>query len=162
MSFTQITNGPTAEGYLAFLRESVGIGPEYLADDSLWVQATYAMAIATVNNALIYADYGNSIYAMAVYNYGADRLLNLANDAPGQCFFRDQRQSLGLHSFSAGLVVSSADQGTSQSLEIINAAKSMTLTDLQMMKTPYGRAYLDYAQNYGGNIWGLTTGRRVF
>jgi len=162
MSFTQITNGPTIEGYLAFLREGVGIGPEYLPDDSLWVQATFDMARATVNDALIWADCGRSVYTMAVYNYGADRLLNLANDAAGQCFFRDLRSSLGLHSFSAGLVVSSSDQGTSQTLEIIAAAKSMTLTDLQMMKTPYGRAYLDYAQNYGGNIWGLTTGRRAF
>ena len=153
MSFTQPTK-PNTVDYLTFIRNGLGIGPAFLPDDSFWIQGTFSMAIATVNDALNRVD--GTIYTLAVYNFAADRLLNFALDEPGQSYFRDMRSTLGLNSFSAGLVNASADQGTSQSLEIIEAAKHMTITDLQLMKTPYGRVYLDFAQSYGSTIWGLT------
>jgi hypothetical protein len=147
---------PNVDDYLLFLREGVGIGPAYLPDDSLWVQTTLDMAIGTVNDWINVAD--PRMYTIAVYNFGADRLLNFGLDEPGQCFFKDTRAALGLNSFSSGLISASADQGTSQSFEVIEAAKRMTITDLQMLRTPYGRVYLDIAQSYGSNIWGLTRG----
>ena len=153
MSFATPTK-PNMADYLLFIRQGVGIGPAYLPDGSLWVQATYDMAIATVNLELLKAS--GSIYTLAVYNFGVDRLLNFALDEPGQSYFKDTRQALGLNLFNAGLVNASSDQGTSQSLEIIEAAKRLTITDLAMMKTPYGRVYLDFAQSYGPTIWGLT------
>jgi hypothetical protein len=145
---------PNVADYLLFLRQGLGIGPAYLPDNSFWIQATFDMAKAIVNDQLIIAD--ATMYTMAIYNFAADRLLNFALDQPGQEFFRDMRQSLGLNSFQPGFIISSADQGTSQSFEVIEAAKRMTITDLQMMRTPYGRVYLDIAQSYGSTIWGLT------
>lgn len=151
---------PNATDYLAFLREGVGIGPAYLPDDSMWVGATLAMASATVD--LNLAAFGSptlgqpSPYVLACYNFAADRLLNFAIDQPGQSYFKDMRASLGLNSFSPGVVSSSSDQGTSQTLEVIEVAKRFTITDLQMMKTPYGRIYLDFAQSFGPTPWGLT------
>ena len=34
-------------------------------------------------------------------------------------------------------------------------AKLMTITNLEMTRTPYGRAYLGFAQEYGPVAWGL-------
>ena len=156
--FTQPTT-PNTVDYLTFIRQGLGIGPAYLPDDSFWIQGTFSMAMSLVNDVLRKvptANGGPSVYVLAVYNFAADRLLNFALDQPGQSYFKDMRAALGLNTFNAGLVNASSDQGTSQSLEIIEAAKRMTITDLQMMKTPYGRAYLDLAQSYGAAIWGLT------
>lgn len=151
---------PNLADYLLFIRQGLGIGPAYLPDDSMWIQATFDMSLGMVNLGLAALTMpgvtGSTIYTLACYNFGADRLLNFALDMPGQSYFKDMRASLGLNAFSAGLVNASSDQGTSQSLEIIEAAKRMTITDLQMMRTPYGRAYLDFAQSWGSTPWGLT------
>ena len=149
---------PNVTDYLTFIRNGLGIGPAFLPDDSLWITTTFNMAKATVNLALTSATVGTvaPYYTLAVYNFAADRLLNFALDQPGQSYFKDTRAALGLNSWAAGLVAASGDQGTSQTLEVIEAAKRMTITDLAMMKTPYGRAYLDFAQAYGPTIWGLT------
>jgi hypothetical protein len=147
---------PNVPDYLTFIRQGLGIGQAFLPDDSLWIQATFDMAIGTVGLFLRCADTTGNIYTLAVYNFAADRLLNFALDTPGECYFRDVRASLGINSFQPGLLTSSADQGTSQSFQVIESAKNMTITDLQMMKTPYGRVYLDFAQSYGSNVWGLT------
>jgi len=149
---------PNVTDYLTFIRSGLGIGPVFLPDDSFWITATFNLAIGTVNLALTNATVGTNgpYYTLSVYNFAADRLLNFALDQPGQSYFKDTRAALGLNSFAAGLVAASGDQGTSQTLEVIEAAKRMTITDLAMMKTPYGRAYLDFAQAYGSTIWGLT------
>ena len=148
---------PNLTDYLTFIRNGLGIGPAFLPDNSLWITTTFNMAMATVNLSLTVASVGTSgnIYTLAVYNFAADRLLNFALDQPGESYFKDTRAALGLNSFASGLVAASGDQGTSQTLEVIEAAKRMTITDLAMMKTPYGRAYLDFAQAYGPTIWGL-------
>jgi len=149
---------PNVTDYLTFIRSGLGIGPVFLPDDSFWITATFNLAIGTVNLALTNATVGTNgpYYTLSVYNFAADRLLNFALDQPGQSYFKDTRSALGLNSFAAGLVAASSDQGTAQTLEVIEAAKRMTITDVQMMKTPYGRVYLDFAQAYGSTIWGLT------
>jgi hypothetical protein len=53
------------------------------------------------------------------------------------------------------VVSSSADVSTSESLLVPDAAKGFQFADLQYLKTPYGRAYLGYAQRYG-QLWGIT------
>lgn len=155
MSFAN-PNQPNQADYLLFLRNGVGIGPAYLPDNSMWITTTLNMAIAMVVTELQFADPTGTMYTLACYNFATDRLLNFAIDLPGQTYFQNARQTLGLNSFSAGLIIASSDQGTSQAMQAPDWAKSMTITDLQMMRTPYGRVYLDFAQSYGPNIWGLT------
>jgi hypothetical protein len=145
---------PNVTDYTTFLRSGVGIPVADLPDDSMWIPTTLAIAIAQVNLALTCTV--APIYSLACYNLGADRLLNFALDLPQRSYFTDLRKTLGLLSFAAGLVASSSDSATSQSLQVIEAAKKMTLTDLQLAKTPYGRAYMGIAQSYGPTIWGLT------
>jgi|ERR1700733_470981 len=145
---------PNTTDYLTFLRQGVGIPDADLPDDSMWVPVTLNIAIGQVSLQL--ACLNTPIYPLACYNLAADRLINYAIDLPQRSYFTDLRKSLGVTSFAAGLVSSSGDAGTSQSLEVIEAAKKMTLTDLQLAKTPYGRAYMGIAQSYGPTIWGLT------
>jgi hypothetical protein len=139
--------------YLAFLRLYVGIDEAFLPDTSPWIDLSLDIAVAKVNQAFTAFP---PIYVLAVYNYAADRLVNMAIDQPGKTYFADLRKQLGLNNPSPGIIQSSSDQGTSQSFMIPAWMEDMTLTNLQMLKTPWGRAYLGYAQEYGPTIWGLT------
>lgn len=96
------------------------------------------------------------LYVMAVYNCGMHKLLKIAQDQPGQTFFATQRQTFKLLSFKAGPVASSADQATSSTLVTPDFLKGLTMGDLDLLNTPWGREYLDYSQMYGPNIVGVS------
>lgn len=99
---------------------------------------------------------GWSVYEMAIYNLAGDFLVNYAPDQVGQTYFSDAREKLGIAAFTAGVIASSSDEGTSQTMTVPDAFKGLTIDDLQRLKTPYGRQYLALAQKYGPSIWGLT------
>lgn len=71
-------------------------------------------------------------------------------------FFADLRKQYKLLSFVPGVTSSSSDQGTSQSWEISEFFKNATLSTLDLLKTPWGRAYLEYAQAYGPSEVGFS------
>lgn len=96
------------------------------------------------------------LYVMAVYNYGMHKLLKIAQDKSGQTFFSDQRALFKLFSFKAGPVGASADQATSQTLVTPDFLKGLTMGDLDLLLTPWGREYLDYSQAYGPSIVGVS------
>lgn len=96
------------------------------------------------------AGYAGS-YVMATYNLGLHQLLKVAQDVSGN-FFATVRQTYGLTSPKVGVVMASEDQGTSQTLVVPEFFSRLTLSDLDLMKTPYGREYLGYAQMYGSTI----------
>lgn len=96
------------------------------------------------------------MYVTAVYNYGMHKLLKIGQDQPGQTFFSDQRANFKLLSFKAGPVGASADQATSQTLVTPDFLKGLTMGDLDLLLTPWGRDYLDYSQAYGPNIVGVS------
>jgi hypothetical protein len=96
------------------------------------------------------------MYVTAVYNYGMHRLLKIGQDQPGQMFFSDQRANFKLLSFKAGPVGASADQATSQTLVTPDFLKGLTIGDLDLLLTPWGRDYLDYSQMYGPSIVGVS------
>ena len=139
-------------GYVAFLRDQ-DFSAVDLPDNSPWIDTTLAMAQAAMNTTLALVP---SLFVIATYNYGADRLVNYAPDQANRTFFKSLREKLAILSFASGLVTSSSDAGTSSSLQTIEAAKDMTLGNLQLAKTPWGRAYLDVTQSYGPTVWGLS------
>ncbi len=112
------------------------------------------LAEDSVNDSLSVAspDY----YVLAVYNFAADRLVNYAPDQTGQTFFSTLRSNLKLSTFSGGVVSSTSDNGTSVSLLNPDQLKNLMLSDLQMIKTPWGRQYIEIAQKWGTTLWGLT------
>ena len=95
------------------------------------------------------------LYVMAVYNLGLHHLLKVAQDVSGT-FFTDSRATFGLLAFSAGPVISAEDGTTNDTLQPAEWMKTMTLQSLGLLKTPWGRAYLEYAQSYGPNIVGVS------
>lgn len=166
---------PTIAGFIAFLRDVVGITIAILPDDSIYIPMALQVAQAIVNPALraVYvpaqppgADNRTTIYVLAVYNLGADNIFNFAQDLPDAPpvdgsdpalpFFKWSRKQWNIYGFVSGVIQASNDEGTGQSMVVQEAAKNFTLANLQQLKTPWGRQYLAYAQSYGPSTWGMT------
>lgn len=145
---------PSQSDYLLFIRQHMQIGPAYLPDSSLWVMASYTMALEQVY--LVLQSASALIYTLAVYNLAADRLLHFATDVPGQTKFEELRKALNINGFATGLIASSSDAGTSQSMTVPEWARTMTMAEIDLTRTVYGRTYLGFAQMAGRSIWGLT------
>lgn len=110
------------------------------------------VAFQTVNRML---SVSTLMYGLAVYNLAADRLLNFAQDQAGQTYFRDIRTKFKLLDPVAGVVQSASDQGTSGAYLNIETMKNFTLMDLQTLRTPFGRRYMEIAMSFGPDIFGL-------
>lgn len=95
-------------------------------------------------------------YVIAVYNLGLHHLIKIAQDVSPSTFFATQRANFKLNQFVAGPIIASADQSTSESLLAPDWMKTMTMQSLDLLKTPWGRMYLEYAQMYGPNIVGVS------
>jgi len=146
--FTDPTQ-PNLTDFTTFVREQ-GITPVDLPDNSDYLTWAFDRA---VNTALLPpADMPALLYVVATYNLGTHSLVKLASGA----FFQNLRSQFNLLSFQAGPVVSSGDQGTNQTLAEPEFLKGLTISSLDLIKTPWGREYLDYAQQYGPNIVGVS------
>lgn len=177
---------PTLAGFLSFVRNTMGISTTILPDNSPVIGMAFAVALSIVNQSLQVVAIpqfdvtgaqlnsgGLSIFALAVYNLGGDNLLNYAQDLPdaeiiagsgnpddpanpGLPFFAWTRKQLNINGFVPGVIQSSTDNGTGNSLVVQEAAKNFTLANLQQLKTTYGRTYLGLAQSYGPSTWGIS------
>lgn len=151
---------PTLAGFIAFIQNVMGISATYLPTNSPVIAIAFNVAMTLTNSDLQlvpnYDPTQNSIYALAVYNLGGDRVVNFAPDQAGQNYFANLRASLNVAGFVSGVISSSSDEGTSQSLITPEAMKNLTFRDLQTLKTPWGRTYMGLAQAYGPAIWGLS------
>ena len=158
-------DGPTLAGFVIFIRDVMGISTTFLPDGSPSITYAYNVALMITNpeiGAGIGAPPGSTwnLYALAVYNLGGDRLINYAPDQPSQTFFKTLRGPIadggyGLSAFAAGVVQAASDESTSDALAVPDSLKQLTLSDLQNLKTPYGRAYLALAQDTG-TLWGMS------
>lgn len=145
--------GPTFEGFKDFVYNSMVVPPAALPDTSPYLLLAYNVALETVNES--FACFGPNIYTLMVYNFGGDFLVNYTPDQPGQTYFKDLREALGLNKFVPGLISESHDEATGQSWMIPDIFKEMNLSELELLKTPWGRFYLSQAQKYG-RLWGIS------
>jgi hypothetical protein len=149
---------PTLAGFIDFIRGVMGIDPLLLPDNSPAIEWAYANALMIVNPTLglvgVKSPIETTLYIEAVYNLGGDNIINYAPDQPGRTYFAELRRSMNITSFAAGLVQSASDSGTSDSLAVPDSLKNLTISQLQNMKTPWGRRYLAIAQTYG-TMWGV-------
>ena len=143
----------TRAGFLEFIRNTMQISSVFLPDNSPVIEQSYAIAIDTVS--LIIQQASGNIYDIAVYNLAGDLLINYAEDQPTYTFFEDLRTKYGCNGFTSGVVSSSSDAGTSQSLTVPTPLNDLTISDLQRLKTKYGRTYLEIAQRYS-IAWGVS------
>lgn len=147
-------------GFIEFIRVGMSVPVDVLPDGSIYIRWAYARATHLVNRQIQQAD--PLLYMVAVYNLGADILVNITQDAPdappykdGLPYWKWLRSQFNINAFIAGVVTSSSDEGTSQSLEVSDAFKNLTLMDLQNLKTPWGREYLGIAQSVGA-LFGMS------
>ena len=138
--------------YTSFLRQVCGFNTAVLPDASPWIPYTLQLSLDTVNCVLICVAPNEAV--LAQYNLAADTLINYVPDQPGQTFFADFRKELGVNAISTGVVTESHDEATGSSFQVPDQFKELTLGDLQTLKTPYGRAYMAFAQKYGQTLWG--------
>lgn len=144
---------PSLIDFLLFLRGVAEIDPVYLPDNSPVIVYAYDIAKSIVDLWLCVVP-GN-LYSLAIYNLGTDNVINYATDQTGRTYFQDLRKNYNINLFVPGVTGASSDSGTAQSRVTPEFMKNFTLMDLGNLKTPYGRAYLGIAQQYG-TIWGLS------
>ena len=144
---------PTQAEFITFLRDIVDISTTYLPDDSVYITFAYEWAVQFTNEWLVFAS--GEIYTQAVYNLGADTIINYAQDQTGETYFADLRAKWGIYNFVAGVATSAGDAGTTVSHAVPTSLTELSLSDLQNLKTPWGRAYLAISQKFG-TAWGLS------
>jgi len=140
-------------GFLAFIRSPVNIPPIILPDDDWSIPFAYQMATEMVNTTLCRVS--PFMYQQAVYNLGMDVLINVAQDQDGRTVFKDKRKEYKIDGFVPGVISTSSNAGTAESLFNPDVFKGFLLSDLKNLKTPWGRMYLEIADN-AGSLWGLS------
>lgn len=145
-------SAPNLPDFLLFVQDSMAVPASALPAGSPWPGYAFNRAI---NQVLQVAGVPGLEYTLAVYNCAGHMLISITPDQTGQEFFANARTSYGINAPSSGVVVSSADQGTSMSVAVPEGLANLMIGDLAFYRTPWGRAYLAYTQNFGA-IWGLT------
>lgn len=120
-----------------------------LPDDSPSIPFCFELSRVWVNQQI--ACVSPLLYSQAVYNLAASFLVNYG---PASVFGK-YREEMGLNNFTAGVISASSDESTSQTRAVGDALKNLTIADLQRLKDPWGRVYLEIAQQYG-DLWGLS------
>lgn len=162
-----LVGGPDGTYLTSWSGLSGTVSPSPAADVSAASVQAYTVYVAwALNYALEVALPGPGIgsglpglagqYLRAVYNLGVHHLLSIAQDQPNQSYFAEQRSTFNLLSLIPGPVLASGDQNTSETLVVPEFFKNLTLSEIDLIKTPYGRAYLGYAQMYGPTIVGVS------
>jgi hypothetical protein len=156
---------PTLAGFQSFLVNYVGITAVILPPASLVVSTAFTIATDIVNLQLQLAS--PDIYTLAVYNLATSNVINFAQDLPNAPpyaqappgvslpFFAYMRDRFNILGPVSGVIQSSSDVSTSESMVVPDWATGLTLADLQFRKDPYGRQYLALAQSYG-TLWGIS------
>lgn len=151
---------PTLAGFQTWAQIVMGITDKILPPSNpVWYYAfTIAMNVVDVT----WCSVSPTIYNVMVYNVAANNLLYWAQDPVGAPVFKNSlpyfeywRGLWNLWGPISGVVSGANDQGTGTTLEVPDALKNLTLEDLLLYKTPYGRQYLAYAQQQG-SLWGVS------
>jgi hypothetical protein len=163
---------PTLSDFLAFAigpNSTMRIPSVALPPGSPWPGISLGIALSLVNPALqsmpipqfdaanVQINTGGfSIYSQCVYYLAADTLLNITPDVQGQEYFAKIRKENNLTGFTSGVVSAAGDDSSNVSIVVQDAAKAFTLANIQQLKTPFGRQYLQLAQSFGPSTWGIT------
>ena len=95
---------------------------------------------------------GASAFAYAVSaNPGAFSQGGTASET----YFATLRRQFNIGGFRAGVISASNDESTGESILNPEFMKTLTLGNLQNLKTPWGRQYLAFAQDLG-SVWGIS------
>ena len=158
-----ISPPPTAAGFLAFVRTVMAITTEQLPDASPVIAMAFAISLEIVNLQINCAS--PLLYTLAVYNLAGHNVIVFAPDQPDappvpgsdppQPYFAFTRKELKVNAWTPGVVTSTSDEGTSVSLLNPDFMKTFGMKDMTLLKTPWGRQYMEFAQRIGP-LWGLS------
>jgi len=161
--------GPTLAGFQQWAQQVMGVtstGSSAIlpSADPSWTWA-FASAVNLVDPT--WCQVSPLSYTQMVYNVAANNLLYWARDPASAPYYKNSPDQGELKFFAywrdkwnllgpiSGVVSGANDQGSGSTLEVPDALKNLTLEDLLLYKTPYGRAYLAYAQQQG-SLWGVS------
>lgn len=161
------TYTPTLAGYTAWVFGSgMGVPTAWLSTSDPNISLSYEIATETVRCG--FACIAPAIYQLMVYNLAGHYLAQFAQDPSplpdppfivvdgvSYGFWSYLRKTSGLNGFTSGIVTGSSDEGTSVSLAQPKWADNLTMGQLQLTNTPWGRLYLGWAQD-AGTAWGLS------
>ena len=138
---------PSLAGYIDFIRNTMGIDTTILPNGNSVIDFSYEFAVKTCTETL--GTISQFLYVNAVYNLAGDTLLTYGKDQPGKTFFKDVQQKYQLNTFVPGVVDGAHDETTGSSMLVPDQFKKLTIGNLQNVKTPYGRLYLQIVQDLG-------------
>jgi len=146
---------PSSADFLAFVRNDMGISPTVLPDSSSYLITSFGMANEFMPSWTQCAEIQYS-YSNALLNLGGAYLIQVAADVPESSFFDDLRTAFKMTgAFRSGVITNSSDNGTAASTAVGQAMSNLSLADLQLLQTPYGRIALAFLQELGA-YWGLS------
>jgi hypothetical protein len=146
---------PTEAGFSDFVYNQMNVPTAALPTNSPFIGYAFTIAQQIVNQSFSIAS--PVIFSAMTYNLAASNLVNFAPDQSGQTYFAGLRTQFKiLDTGPFGVIATSSDVSTASSYAIPQALQNLTLADLQMLKDPWGRVYLGYAQMFGPSIWGMS------
>lgn len=144
---------PTLAGFQTFVSNYMGVPSTALDPGGDVVATAFQIAQDLVNPVLGFVT--PDLFTIATYNLAGHQLIEYAPDQTGQTYFENLRKSFALNAPAVGVVQSAGDNGTSASVVTPDFMAHLSLSDLQLMKTPWGRRYLEIAQKFGA-LWGIS------
>jgi hypothetical protein len=149
----QTSPQPNVTDFYTFLLNVAGIPAAALPSDSPYL--TWALSYSQEMTLGVLKVIGSDFYCFAVYLLGTSFLINWCPDQTGQDYFQALRKDLNISGFVGGVVQSTADQATSESMMMPDFLKGLTIGQLQMLKDPFARQWLAM-QSELGPIWGIS------
>ncbi len=151
MAFTNPTT-PNLADFTTFATNQ-GVVASYTTSSSEYFDWAFNRAMAQALNApsIVAIE-----YVLAVYHLGTDRFIRLAMDDGQGTFYSTQRANFGILDFKPGVVMASGDGPTSQTLVVPDYYKTLPMWAQELLKTPWGREYIAYAQMYGIFVIGVS------
>lgn len=151
MAFTNPTT-PNLADFTTYATNQ-GVVASYTTSTSDYFEWAFNRAM---NQALCAPSMAVIEYILAVYNLGTDRFVRLAMDDGDGTFYSTQRATFNILDFRPGVVMASGDESTSQTLVVPDYYKELPMWGQELLKTPWGREYIAYAQMYGPYAVGVS------
>lgn len=148
---------PSFDGFLDFVRNSMRVPVEAIADDSPQLPLFYQTALewsCYPGYDLLWV-FAPATRVLLVYNLAASFMINMASDADDSTWFSDFRDGLGIGKPVTGFTSSAADQGTSGTQHIISALQNLSMAQLALFQDPWGRQALAIMGEMSP-VWGYT------
>lgn len=158
-------NAPNLPDYTDFVHNTMMISPLIIPSDSPYLGYSLDQALGIIINVPCWGGgnwgslpgfSGDIGYILAVYNCAGHIQLSITPDQPMRKEMEKLRSQFKLNDPYNGVVTSSSDQGTSETLGVPDSLQNLTLLDLNMMLTPYGRTALAWNQQFGSGVFGLS------